>query len=44
MSDITVSDGGSPTEGISFGDILGGGIITLGDAAVITRGGIHIGL
>ena len=39
-----MSDGGSPTEGISFGDILGGGIITLGDAARINRGGLQIGL
>ena len=44
VSAIAVSDGGSSAGGRSVGAIIGGGIITPGDAAGITRGGLHIRL
>ena len=38
--EIDVSDGGSSVGGTLSGAIFGGGIITLGDATGITRGGL----
>ena len=43
LSAIAVSDGGRYSGGRSVGAIIGGGITTLGYAAGITRGGLHIG-
>ena len=44
VSAIAVSDGGSSSGGRLSVAILGGGIVTLGDAVGVTRGGLQIGL